>query len=132
MQCPVCAQPMIVLELEDIEIDYCPGCSGIWLDAGELELLFGDPDACAAYLNAGVSAPPGKEKRRRCPICRKKMDKASTPGDHAVIYDRCRHGDGVWFDQGELQAILAHAPASGSEQTVHALLADMFAGGEGT
>lgn len=132
MQCPVCAQPMIVLELEDIEIDYCPGCSGIWLDSGELELLFGNPAACAAYLNAGAPAPVRKEKRRRCPICRKKMDKASTPGDHAVIYDRCRHGDGIWFDQGELQAILAHAPASGSEQTVHALLTDMFAGGEAT
>ncbi|MEJ2196939.1 MAG: zf-TFIIB domain-containing protein [Ignavibacteriaceae bacterium] len=42
MFCPVCKEPMIILELNEVEIDYCPSCSGIWLDAGELELLFED------------------------------------------------------------------------------------------
>ena len=128
MDCPVCAEPMVVLELEDIEIDYCIACGGIWLDAGELELLFGDPTACTAFLSAGNNAPPSKEKSRKCPICRKKMDKAVTPGDHPVTYDRCRHGDGLWLDQGELQAILTHAPASDAQQAVHTLLSDMFSG----
>ena len=40
MDCPVCKnEPMIVLELNDVEIDYCLSCKGIWLDTGELELL---------------------------------------------------------------------------------------------
>ena len=42
MECMVCQEPMIVLELDDIEIDYCVICAGIWLDAGELELLLED------------------------------------------------------------------------------------------
>ena len=33
---------MLVLELQQIEIDYCQECEGIWLDAGELELLLDD------------------------------------------------------------------------------------------
>ena len=130
MNCPVCAKPMVVLELENIEIDYCVTCGGIWLDAGELELLFGDPAACTAFLNAGGPARRSKEKSRRCPICRRKMDKTITPGDHPTIYDRCRHGDGLWLDQGELQTILAHAPTSDAQQAVHALLSNMFTGPE--
>ncbi len=39
MNCPVCKEPLIVLELEQIEVDYCTRCAGVWLDAGELELL---------------------------------------------------------------------------------------------
>ncbi len=41
MNCPVCKEPMIVLELDEVEIDHCISCGGIWLDAGELELLIG-------------------------------------------------------------------------------------------
>ena len=33
---------MIALELAEVEVDYCTACGGIWLDAGELELLLGN------------------------------------------------------------------------------------------
>lgn len=39
MICPVCKEPMVVLELDQVEIDHCINCGGIWFDAGELELL---------------------------------------------------------------------------------------------
>jgi Zn-finger nucleic acid-binding protein len=42
MDCPVCQDAMITLELSDVENDYCTDCGGIWLDAGELELLLGE------------------------------------------------------------------------------------------
>ena len=34
--CPKCKEPMVVFELEGIEIDHCVSCGGTWLDAGEL------------------------------------------------------------------------------------------------
>jgi len=34
MDCPVCKNAMITLELSEVEIDYCADCGGIWLDAG--------------------------------------------------------------------------------------------------
>ena len=37
MICSVCENPMVVLELDQIEIDHCLHCGGIWLDKGELE-----------------------------------------------------------------------------------------------
>ena len=39
MQCPVCKRPMISLELNEVEVDHCVACGGVWLDSGEMELL---------------------------------------------------------------------------------------------
>lgn len=39
MICPVCTIELVVIEKQDIEIDYCPQCRGVWLDRGELEKL---------------------------------------------------------------------------------------------
>ncbi|MDQ9172307.1 zf-TFIIB domain-containing protein [Oxalobacteraceae bacterium R-40] len=40
MKCPVCKEThMVMTERQNIEIDYCPQCRGIWLDRGELDKL---------------------------------------------------------------------------------------------
>jgi len=39
MICPVCKYDMIVVEYQNIELDYCNSCKGVWFDSGELELL---------------------------------------------------------------------------------------------
>ena len=97
---------MITLELEDVEIDHCTDCGGIWLDAGELELLLGNPVKAKHLLDSFKTYPGCTEKRRKCPICLKKMKKIivgqSTP---VLLIDKCPKGDGLWFDKGELQDI---------------------------
>ena len=39
--CPLCNEPLVAFELDGIEIDRCVDCGGVWLDAGELELIAG-------------------------------------------------------------------------------------------
>lgn len=40
MDCPVCQTTKLVMsERQDIEIDYCPNCRGVWLDRGELDKI---------------------------------------------------------------------------------------------
>lgn len=36
MRCPKCGQPLAAERLDSVEIDVCPSCKGVWLDAGEL------------------------------------------------------------------------------------------------
>ncbi len=36
MHCPKCGQELVTEKLDVVEIDVCPSCKGIWLDAGEL------------------------------------------------------------------------------------------------
>ena len=40
MKCPTCPDTILVISnRQDIEIDYCPQCRGVWLDRGELDKL---------------------------------------------------------------------------------------------
>lgn len=42
MNCPVCdGIKMREVEKEDVVIDICPQCKGVWLDRGELDKLMG-------------------------------------------------------------------------------------------
>jgi Zn-finger nucleic acid-binding protein len=39
MLCPACKVDLVMAERQNIEIDYCPKCRGIWLDRGELDKI---------------------------------------------------------------------------------------------
>ncbi|MBM3363679.1 MAG: hypothetical protein FJY42_13665 [Betaproteobacteria bacterium] len=40
MKCPNCVEsPLMMSDRQDVEIDYCPKCRGVWLDRGELDKL---------------------------------------------------------------------------------------------
>ena len=39
MVCPRCGMTMDLEKAEDVEVDVCLSCGGVWLDAGELETL---------------------------------------------------------------------------------------------
>lgn len=39
MPCPVCQVPLVMSERQNVEIDYCPQCRGVWLDRGELDKI---------------------------------------------------------------------------------------------
>ena len=126
MDCPVCQNAMIVLELDEVEIDYCTECKGIWLDSGELELLLEDAAESKAVLQ---SFGPGQtdEKPRKCPICLKKMEKVlvgGTGGKQELI-DRCKKEHGLWFDAGELEQVLKMGHFD-DEGKVPRLLGELF------
>jgi len=126
MNCPVCNDPMIVLEVEQVEVDHCVTCGGIWLDQGELELLLGNSQEKENFLHSLETADRSGEPVRRCPICRKKMAPVRCAGVLAgkheeVRIDRCRRGDGLWFDKGELASFLSSADHEGNAAVIHFL-----------
>lgn len=114
------------MELAEVEIDYCEGCEGIWLDAGELEMLLGEEGKSKALISSFTKAAEGGEKQRKCPICDRKMEKAAAgKGKEILMIDRCIRGDGLWFDKGELNDIIARAKLDEGNK-IKQLLADMF------
>ncbi len=126
MNCPVCKEPMIVLELDEVEIDYCTSCEGIWLDRGELEILLKSSSASDDLLNSFQRDEAATEKARRCPICDKRMEKALYEGKGRIRLDRCRRDHGIWLDKGELRDVLEEA-SHGTSGKVLGLLQDVFA-----
>jgi len=126
MDCPVCKNAMITLELQEVEIDHCTECGGIWLDAGELEMLLGEPEKASQLLNSFKTDHTSTEKPRKCPICLKKMRKIIVGSSKPVLLiDKCHRGDGLWFDKGELQDIFDRAQLD-KDNKIQKLLADMF------
>jgi Zn-finger nucleic acid-binding protein len=115
---------MIVLEVDRVEVDHCVGCGGTWLDAGELELLL-DGAGNRDDVLAGMTPARVDETARLCPICEKQMTKVQS-GD--VVLDRCGRGDGVWFDSGELHAVIDQGRFPGDNK-IRDLLNDVFGGG---
>ena len=123
MKCPVCKEPMVVLELNEVEIDYCPSCSGIWLDGGELELLIEDENEREKILSSFLTESNNQEKPYKCPICSKKMDKVQVGEKKEILIDKCPVNDGLWFDKGELKGVIQLAKG---ENKVLEHLNDLF------
>ena len=112
MFCPNCQKELIVVERDNIELDYCPFCKGFWFDNREWDLL------CEGLsLNSGkpigslYSIPKVhvKEGIKKCPICSKSMEKFLA---YNIVLDRCPDKHGVWFDEGEVSRLFARGDDS--------------------
>jgi len=106
MNCVVCNEPMVVLEVDKVEIDHCLSCGGIWLDSGEMEILLEDPKEAQEAMARFAAKRESERSSRRCPICRKKMQTTRPDGDGKIEIDRCPRDHGLWFDRGELEKII--------------------------
>ena len=125
MFCPSCKNPMIVLEFEGVETDFCSNCEGIWLDSGELELFLEDSKDKDDLLNSFSKVKNSKEKKRRCPICKKKMGKTRVSEDKDIVLDECKNGHGLWFDKGEILEVIKEGSVNKNNKIIN-VLEDMY------
>ena len=125
MICPSCSNPMLVLELEEVETDYCTSCKGIWLDAGELESLLEDTEEKEALLNSIKPNNDGKEKILKCPICSSKMRKVSVGKEESILLDQCKNNHGFWFDSGEIFDVIKFGSIDKNNKVIK-MLEDMY------
>ncbi|WP_407739909.1 zf-TFIIB domain-containing protein [Hyalangium sp.] len=80
--CPRCGTaPLPVLEALGIKVDVCAGCSGVGLDAGELQQLH---EAAAAYRDEGLDLRPKvqPDTPARCAACERKLKP-----EHAFVWE---------------------------------------------
>lgn len=101
MQCPKCSETMKEVLLDDIEIDQCTGCSGIWFDKGEAEEL--SKRWIAEFVDtgdAGVGEKMDEIESIDCPRCEKKMRNFFDLEGSQVQYEQCDE-HGKFFDAGE-------------------------------
>ncbi len=123
MQCPECDIPLLTVELDEVEIDYCPECEGVWLDSGELELLTESTSGSSDLLDKITDAVDTNEDDLKCPICSRKMLKVGFGESSDLVLDSCSEGDGYWLNKGELESVLKMR--QGDDRVV-TLLKDIF------
>ncbi|WP_257449415.1 TFIIB-type zinc ribbon-containing protein [Archangium lipolyticum] len=93
VSCPSCGSRLALVVTSACAIDVCPRCEGVWLDAGEFELLEGvtNPQARPAGETPPVAA-------LRCSACRKGLqprDAFAYEGD--VYCATCRPPGAIQF-----------------------------------
>src|SRR5690625_6625235 len=89
MKCPVCRTPLVVVERRSVELDWCAVCAGIWFDEGELLLFAERLGKRHRREMIGEAVGDSREARRRCPRCRRKMEKVAPIADDQLLLDRC-------------------------------------------
>jgi uncharacterized protein len=66
MKCPKDGHDLASSESHGVQIETCPHCGGIWLDAGELEVVAHEerPALMTRVLSEALSAFRGSDKKR--------------------------------------------------------------------
>ena len=114
MKCPKCGSALATVRLENIQLDKCHQCDGIWFDAGEVETIrkkaLQDPEEILEMEYGSPSVHSGQtDGYMQCPRCESHQGRLiqhyfsySTP----VRVDRCQSCLGIWLDDGELNSLI--------------------------
>lgn len=112
MNCPIDKTPLEKKIYEgNVEIDFCPECAGIWLDAGELEKIqeIRENDYSNKFAEHYDSRTEFEsqleEESRDCPSCDDVLIKKIYAGNSGIQIDACPACRGIWLDAGELQRL---------------------------
>lgn len=119
MQCPADHSLMQEMTLENIHVDVCPTCSGVWLDADEMRPLvlhFTNEEfdetfkRWEAIEKSGISKPSEfwKEEKRVCPKDASKLKKHYFAGDSGIGIDYCMECRGFWIDGEEIKELYTY------------------------
>jgi Zn-finger nucleic acid-binding protein len=65
MACPVDGTALVMSERQNIEIDYCPTCRGVWLDRGELDKII--ERSLRDEAPAPAAPPPPRQQQGYAP-----------------------------------------------------------------
>lgn len=104
MQCPKCNVPLVPAVRHKVNVNLCPSCHGMWLDAQELDQLENeafdlgeDEKGTLVYSPTPTSA--------KCPQCGTAMQRFNYHA-YALELDFCPHQHGYWLDADEDERVL--------------------------
>lgn len=121
--CPRCSTTLHGRKVDDLVIDECERCLGIFLDHVAVQRVVTDrqqarADAVLGALPRGEApnALPAAGQRMyvKCPVCTIVMNRKLFSAGSGVIIDVCR-AHGVFFDAGELPRVIEFVMQGGLE-----------------
>ena len=108
MRCVKCDGKLVTVRIEDVDVDQCDRCAGIWFDAHELERVLRRPHI--EPLLGRAPAEPGARgddgRRGHCPRCKGEGYLVRVASERAPIHvDTCAICGGKWLDGGEIDVL---------------------------
>jgi len=120
VQCPKCGGTLQMVRQDNIEVDRCDQCGGLWFDMLELERLVKMRGSEAVDVGDVVEGGQHNQQGKiECPRCHTQMIRMVDLHQHHIWFESCPVCYGKWFDAGEF-ADLKH-------DTVVDFFRDLFA-----
>ncbi|MGD2145448.1 MAG: zf-TFIIB domain-containing protein [Anaerolineae bacterium] len=109
MLCPRCEEPLGTGLIDEVEIEQCSQCDGMWFDQGELRKAKDAVEPDLNWLDLEIWRREDEYEVRSssiaCPRCDAPLA-AVAYGETGVVIDYCAHCEGTWLDGGEFERII--------------------------
>jgi Zn-finger nucleic acid-binding protein len=108
VKCPKCQDETLrSFKIDDVTVDRCSSCEGVWFDAHELGQLLAEDAAQVASLRRGANREALDGKKGACPRDRGELLRVYSAVDKSVVIDACPDCRGIWLDGGEFEKLFA-------------------------
>jgi Zn-finger nucleic acid-binding protein len=108
ISCPKCAAAMEKVTFQNIEVDRCINCKGLWFDMLEREHL--DELKGSESIDIGPAHKEARDEvvRINCPVCHTPMIRMVDLNNPSIWYESCKVCYGVFYDAGEFREHKEH------------------------
>jgi Zn-finger nucleic acid-binding protein len=125
--CPRCKAELKARSYGDLGVEECDACGGLFLAPQTMDRLVAARDMPTNLrLHLPKRALKGEAVVRYlfCPVCGKSMNRQAFGRISGVVVDVCK-SHGVWFDAGELAAVIEFVERGGLERERERQLAEL-------
>lgn len=115
MKCPRCNTVLSITKIDCAKVEFCPGCNGEWLFAGELQKIVEHHDevftreeiAAQDAVNKQIfTAEKDDHDELNCPVCGNvRMEHFNYGDTSGIILHKCAECSGIWMDKGQLEKV---------------------------
>ncbi|MCB1692139.1 MAG: zf-TFIIB domain-containing protein [Pseudomonadales bacterium] len=122
MKCPKCGEAFEAVVFNDIEVERCLGCKGLWFDMLEKEDLVKMEGSEVIDIGSDqVGRKYNKIQEYDCPVCESHMIPMVDKDQFHIHYECCPACFGTFFDAGEFRDLKDHTVAERFSRMLSAL-----------
>ncbi|HEU0198479.1 MAG TPA: zf-TFIIB domain-containing protein [Nevskiaceae bacterium] len=105
MKCPKCNLDLVPQSRHKIDMNFCPSCKGMWLDAQELDELENEAFDLGEH-DKGTLVFSSTPTTKKCPSCATPLQRFNYR-DFDLEMEFCPNRHGYWLDADEDTRVLA-------------------------
>lgn len=112
MDCPKCdaEQALETIRVDEVEVDRCPECEGVWFDPTELGRLLDNDTQKVGAIMSGADTDDHDQRVAECPRDGTRLVRVRSIRNSKVVIDTCTQCRGIWLDGGEFRRIKREQP----------------------
>ncbi|MCF7908669.1 MAG: zf-TFIIB domain-containing protein [Candidatus Omnitrophica bacterium] len=115
INCPKCLGKLEEKNVENVKVDICWVCEGVWFDRGELEKVLVADSTDFNKIDVDRDILDGQEAKKmhdeldkkisKCPRCTSDIELVKERYPKGVSVDACPECSGIWLDGGEIHKL---------------------------